>query len=245
MPDQALKDFQLASERSVKGLPALIQAVFDGELNELASEEEALAVGPEAQRLSDAMALGVPRMPGGPTPGDSLKSAFFDAIGDMAGEKGRSWLNEALRQGARPGAPMHSLVRKVGHLVQHRFKPHEIVKITKRLNVAISAGVVLFDIWSSVRQAQAEEKWAQEQQAELRRDVIAWTEELIAAARTEVNPIAEQFALKAARRADEIDARLERVRMGRARTQEVLDEVRRDSETALALLEFVTTEGSV
>jgi GTP-binding protein EngB required for normal cell division len=244
VPDQALKDFQLASERSVERLPGLIEAVFDAELNELASEEEALAVGPEAQRLADALALGVTRMPGGPTSGDDLKSAFFDAIGDMAGEKGRSWLNQALRQGARPGAPMHTLVRKVGHLVQHRFKPHEIVKITKRLTVAISAGVVLFDIWSSVRQAQAEEKWAQEQQAELRRDVTAWTEELIDAARTEVNPIAEQFASQAARPADEIDARLERVRMGRARTQEVLDEVRRDSETALALLEFATTEGS-
>lgn len=243
VPDQALKEFQLASERSVEGLPGLIEAVFEAELNELASEEEALAVGPEAQRLADALAVGVPRMPGGPTSHD-LKSAFFDAIGDMADEKGRSWLNQALRQGARPGAPMHTLVRKVGHLVQHRFKPHEIVKITKRLNVAISAGVVLFDIWSSVRQAQAEEKWAQEQQAELRRDITAWTEELIAAARTEVNPIAEQFALQAARPADEIDARLERVRTGRARTQEVLDEVRRDSETALALLEVATTEGS-
>lgn len=244
VPDQALKDFQLASERSAEGLPGLIEAVFDAELNELASEEEALAVGPEAQRLADALAVGVPRMRGGPTSGDDLRSAFFDAIGDMAGENGRSWLNQALRQGARPGAPMHTVVRKVGHRMQHRFKPHQIVKTTKRLNVAISAGVVLFDIWSSVRQAQAEEKRAQEQQAELRRDVTAWTEELIDAARTEVNPIVEQFALQAARPADEIDALLERVRIGRARTQEELDEVRRDSETALALLEVATTEGS-
>lgn len=244
VPDQALKGFQLAAERSAEGLPGLIAALFDAELNELTSEEEALAVGPEVQRLADALALGMPRMPGGPTSGNDLRSAFLDAIGDMAAENGRSWLNQALRQGARPGAPMHTLVRNVGHLVQHRFKPHEIVKITKRLNVAISAGVVLFDVWSSVRQAQAEEKQAQEQQAELRRDVTAWTEELIAAARTEVNPIVEQFALQAAQPADEIAARLERVRTGRARTQEALDEVRRDSETALALLEVETTEGS-
>ena len=139
---------------------------------------------------------------------------------------------------------MHTLVKEVEHRLQHRFKPHAIVKTAKRLNYALSAGMVLFDIWSSVRQAQAEEKSAQEQQAQVRRDVNASAEELIAAARSEVNPIAEQFALQAARPADEIEDRLDRIRTARARTLEVLDEVRRDSETALALLEVATTEGS-
>lgn len=244
VPDQALKDFEAATARSWEGLPATIEAVFEVELNELASEEQALALGPEAQRLTDALALWAPQVPGGPTSGDDLRSAFFDALGDMASAKGRSWLKQAMQGGNRPGAPMHTLVKEVGHRLQHRFKPHAIVKTAKRLNYALSAGMVLFDIWSSVRQAQAEEKSAQEQQAQVRRDVTASAEELIAAARSEVNPIAEQFALQAARPADEIEDRLERIRTARARTLEVLDEVRRDSETALALLEVATTEGS-
>lgn len=233
----AQKAFELAANECVGGLPDLIQSAFDTELEQLAREEEALALGPEFQRLADSLIVSLPDLPTSLAPGNDLTSGFLDAVGGLAKEHGRSWLTKALKEGSAPGTPMHSLVREVGHRLQHRYKPHGIVKATKRLNIALTAGVVLFDIYSPLRQAHVEERQAREQEAKLRVDITAWTDELINAARAEVAPIVHQFAAEAAKPADEIGDRLARVEQNRTRTTEALQQLRRDCDAALATLE--------
>lgn len=244
VPNSAKDEFHRACERIVGDIPGLIGAVFDAELKDVSRQEEALAAGPELRCLADALDLKAPRMPGELTPHNDFASAYVNAMRDLARKNGRAWLEDALQRGSEPGTPMHSLVQKVGHRLEHRFKPHQIVKTSKRVSKAASAGLVLTGVWSEVRQERAEEQAAHEQQAEVRRYVSEWAKELLGYTRSEVNPHTEQFELDLASPANEIERELELVRSRRLRTQDVLEEVRRESEIAVARLKFAPSEGS-
>ena len=244
LPDDALNRFERAAQESADALPGLVEQCFEAELNELASEEDTLAAGPEAQCLVDLgqLTFGGPGTPPESLPVGAERSAFVKSFTDLLTDSGISWLKEALGQGSKPGSPMHKLVGEVGHRLRHKFKPYGIIKSAERLNFVISTGLMLFEVWSEIRSSQGEEARARAQQVQLRHDINSWAEELIEAQREGVGPVMEWFYAEVARPVDEKVSRLHKLVTGREATRQAIDDVRLDCDTALALLDAAGTE---
>ncbi len=237
IPDSAVDDFEAQAQAQAESLGALVARVFEREIDELDAEERGLLEGPETQTLIDAalvdadfeISAGEPVESGSSAP----RSSFVRLVQKVATERGRGWLDDAIRQGNRPGSPLHDLVYRAGKWAGHKFRPWEAVKWANRLKVALGAGVVLVDVYNQVRTMQREEGELQHHQLDLRRQVREAAAGLIDQARQEVAPAVRQFYEVVGRPVAELEEHLAQIMDERTRLESDLERIRSVSIEAL------------
>jgi len=243
VPQDAVDEFERQAHAHAEALGELVTRAFQRELDELTAEERGLLQGPEVQTLVDSGLLDAdlelsagPQVRSGPVP---PQSAFLRLVREYAADGGREWLDSAIKQGNRPGSPLHDIVYQLGKRGGHKFKPWEAVKWAKRLQGALIAGGILFDFYSQLRSMQRQEGELQRHQLELRRQVREAAEALIDEARAELAPAVSQFFSEAERSVNDLEDSLASITGERARIREDLERMRRDSHEAL---EAITRE---
>ena len=238
--DAAVDEFERAARARAESLGDLVRRAFEREIDELAAEERGLLGGPEAQTLADAALLdvdfetsaGEPVEAGSSTP----RSSFARLVQQFATDRGRDWLDGAIRQGNRPGSPLHDLVYRAGKWAGHKFKPWEAVKWAKRLQAALGAAVVLVDFYVQLRAMQREESELQQHQLDLRRQVREAADDLIEQARADVAPAVTQFYEVVGQSVRELEDSLDRIAGERSRLESDLEQIRREAVEALEIL---------
>lgn len=225
---------------AAESLQPLMQTVFDNERDHLEAEARALTGMPQVERLEAGLegfsGTAVARRA---TPARDTPSLFASFLGEELQRTVKQWFQGAVKEGARPGSPAHSLIYNGGKLLRIKFKPWQAVRWAKRLNAAAQVGFVLFDAYQQVRSAEADE--AKEQQAvrSLRAAVLDVATALTDEARAELDPIIAEFYASLAREdvelAESLDAR------DRERDQMILDLDRLDREATACIREIRDT----
>ena len=186
--------FEQRCRVAAESLQPLMRTVFDNERDHLEAEARALAGTPQVERLEAGLesfsGAAVARSTSSERDAPSVFASF---LGEELQRSARTWLQGAIKEGARPGSPSHTLIYKGGKLLGVKFKPWQAVRWANRLNTAAQVGFVLFDAYQQVRSADADE--AKEQQAvrALRAAVLDVATALTDEARAELDPIIAEF----------------------------------------------------
>ncbi|MFN8027716.1 MAG: GTPase [Acidimicrobiia bacterium] len=240
VPQAAIDEFERAASAHAEALGQLVERAFQRELDELTAEERGLVNGPEMKTLVDSGLLeadfDTPTVPAAAEGSTERQSPFARLVRDLATEHGRAWLNNALKQGNRPGSPLHSLVYKLGKMGGHKFKPWQAVKWAGRLQGVLVAGTYLFEFRSQLTELQREEGELQRYQTHLRSQVREAADALVDAAREQLEPVADEFFKMAGRQTAELEEHLESIVVKRARLRTELDDIRNDSREALEMI---------
>jgi GTP-binding protein EngB required for normal cell division len=209
--DTAVQQFEQGARDAAEALEGKVQQAFDREQTELAAEGHGLVEGPEARRLADAGMLEIDldeRQYGQGRQSRLPTSPFVQGIRRRVTKEGTNWLKTVAGSGDRPGAPMHSLVLKVGRKAGYKFKPWEAVKWAGRLSTAATAGLALYQVWDETRALTKEEDDVHRQQLQLRAEVQDAADALVEAAQEQVEPFKAQFYADMSQPLEEIEGQL-------------------------------------
>ena len=224
-----------------ESLQPMMQTVFENESDHLEAEARALTGMPQVERLEAGLeGFGGTAAARGAGPARDAPSVFASFLGEELQRGVKQWLQGAVKEGARPGSPSHSLIYKGGKALGVKFKPWQAVRWAKRLNAAAQVGFVFFDAYQQVRGADAEE--AKEQQAvrALRAAVLDVATALTDQARAELDPIIADFYAALAREDNELAESLNA--RDRDRDQTVLDLDRLEREATGCIREIRDTD---
>lgn len=222
---------------AAESLQPLMQAAFDNERDHLEAEARALTGMPQVELLEAGLdGFSATETAPAAAQGRSPSNLFASYLGEELQRGVRQWLQGAVKEGARPGSPAHSLIYKGGKLLGVKFKPWQAVRWAKRLNAATQVGFVMFDVYQQVRTAGADE--AKEQQAvrSLRAAVLDVATALTDEARAELDPIIVEFYASLAREDDELTESLDA--RDRERDRMILDLDRLEGDATACISEI-------
>ncbi len=231
IPDTgAVAAFDAAVKDIAESLGGRVQREFERETARLEAEERALAAAPDVERL-----LHHYREFATPNAGSSRGGGLGDVWGVVQGPA-RDWLNEAVRSGGRPSSPMHTAVYEAGHALGHKFKPWQAVRVAQRLNFAITAATVVYDLYSSHRVQGELERQDAAAVAELRGRVVDVADGLVGEARAQLAPHVSEFYARLRSEDEELSTQLARAQADRAALRQGLDDLSRRARAGLLLL---------
>ncbi|MDQ3485810.1 MAG: hypothetical protein M3445_10445, partial [Actinomycetota bacterium] len=230
VPDSgAVQAFDDRVRSTAETLPDRVRREFEREEARLDAEERALAAAPEVQFLVQHESRF--EAPIGPSRGSGLQ----DVLSVLTGP-GRSWLDGVVTAGGRPGSPMHTAVKEVGHAVKHKFKPHGIVKVAKRVNLAITIATSVYEVYTAFRAQGELERQDAAAVADLRRRVVEAADALIDEARLQTAAHVSAFYAQLGAADEALTTQLRRAQAERDVVHDALDDVERRARAGLLLL---------
>jgi hypothetical protein len=194
-----------------ESLGPMMQTVFDNECDHLIADARALEGRPQVALLEAAVDAGFGReVPDGAAgaPPDAA-SMFASFLGEQVQRQAKSWIQGAVKEGARPGSPAHSVIYEGGKLLGVKFKPWGAVKWAKRLNVAGQVSFALFDMYQQMQGADAEERNEQQAVRALRTAVFEVATDLTDEARIQLEPLITNFYASVAEEDTELSGNLD------------------------------------
>ncbi len=225
----AVQLFDDTVRTTAASLPDRVRREFEREQVRLDAEERAIAAAPEVQFLVQHESSFVP------PPGSPRGPGLEDVVSVLKGPA-RSWLDQVLKAGGRPGSPMHTAVREVGHAVNHKFKPWQIVRVAKRVNLAITVATSLYEVYSTFRVQGELERQDAAAVADLRRRVVEAADSLIDEARRELAAHVSSFYLQLSAADEALRTQLRRAQAERAVLRGALYDVEGRARAGLLLL---------
>ena len=242
---ESVDDFDANYREIALRLAEDIEKAIESEAMRLDSELADVARGPLAQEVRELFG---PAQTAGPAQDGSGVAKGVSGSGQRPGSEWgplakqlQDWsvtqLQRATQQGARPGSPMHSLVRDAGHMLGVKFKPWGVVKAAKAANVVVNVGLFAFQAYTAYRELDSEDR-------ALAKEVNDMTERVRTAARS-MTQQADELVRPGVERAyavlqQEIRAaeeQIDQVADARARLKASLIDIRRQAEGFLAELD--------
>lgn len=229
VPDSsAVQIFDDDVRTTAASLPDRVRREFEREESRLAAEERALAAAPEVQLLvqheSKFERSAGPRGPG-----------LQDVLSIVKGPA-RAWLDQTVKAGGRPGSPMHTAVKEIGHAVNHKFKPWGIVKVANRVNLAITVATSLYEVYSTFRAQGELERQDAAAVADLRRRVVEAADSLIDEARGQSAEYVSSFYAELSTADEELTRQLRTAQSERDDLRRALEDLERRARAGLLLL---------